>query len=102
MNVATRINTEVVTAATAPLISREVTITAHPRRSRATLPQNTLPPQQTRKLSTSTLDTGISLSATSRLLPRASTQPKPPEDQTPARRIGDASRNRRGPTYPPW
>src|ERR1700675_3671771 len=95
-------NTDVVTPASAPLISREVIITAHPRRSRAVLPRNTLPPQQTRKLVTSGPDTSIVQSATSRLLLLASTRPDPPEDRRPARRIGDASRNNRGPTYHPW
>ena len=70
-----------------------------PPRSRVVLPQNTLPQQQTRKPVTSRSDTGIVQSATSRLLPQASTRPKPPEDRTPARRIGDASQNHRGPTY---
>src|ERR1700688_2031931 len=95
-------NTDVVTAATAPLISREVIITAHPRRLRAVLPRNTLPQQQTRKLATSRPDTGIVQSVTSRLLLQASTRPKPPEVRTPARQIGNASRNHRGPTYHLW
>src|SRR5260370_16812357 len=94
-------NTDVMTPATAPLISRGVIIMAQPRRSRVVLPQNTLPQQQTRKPITSRSDTGIVQSATLRLLPQASTRPKPPEDRTPARRIGDASPNHRGPTYPP-
>src|ERR1700736_3759858 len=95
-------NTDVMTPATAPLISRGVIITAHPRHSRVVLPQNTLPQQQTRKPIPSRSDRGIVQSPTSRLLPQASTRPKPPEDQTRARRIGDASRNHRDPTYHHW
>src|SRR5260370_34204003 len=60
-------DTDVLTPATAPLISRGVIIMSHSRHSGVVLPQNTLPQQQTRKPITSRSDTGIVQSATLRL-----------------------------------